>query len=227
MDKKKIWHLENFNLLKSLSKKEMMNLDGMAMMKKANRKEIIYLSDEPSNNIYFLKEGKIKISKYSEDGRELVLSVLGPGEIFGELALADYEQHEEDAEVMEDAIICSIDHNKFTELLSRNPELNLKIIKFIGFKLKKVQSMLEQLIFKNYEERIRHFIKEMADNYGKKIAGTNEIVIILDLTHDNIAKLTATTRKKVSSTFSKLEKEGIISYNRKKIIIKDYSKLID
>ncbi len=227
MDKKKIWHLENFNLLENLSQKEMMNLDGMAVMKNAAKNEIIYLSDESSDNIYFLKNGRIKISKYSDDGKELVLAVLGPGEIFGESALSGGDQHEEDAEAMEDAVICSIDHHKFTELMARNPELNLKIIKFIGFKLKKVQSKLEQLIFKNYEERIRYFIQEMADKYGKKIVGSTEIVLNLDLTHDNIAKLTATTRQKVSTVFNKLEQDDIIRYNRKKIIIKDYSKLSD
>ncbi|MCK5742756.1 MAG: Crp/Fnr family transcriptional regulator, partial [Chlorobi bacterium] len=174
MDKKKIWHLENFNLLENLSQKEMMNLDGMAVMKNAAKNEIIYLSDESSDNIYFLKNGRIKISKYSDDGKELVLAVLGPGEIFGESALSGVDQHEEDAEAMEDAVICSIDHHKFTELMARNPDLNIKIIKFIGFKLKKVQSKLEQLIFKNYEERIRYFIQEMADKYGKKIVGSTE-----------------------------------------------------
>ncbi|MDA3844387.1 MAG: Crp/Fnr family transcriptional regulator [Candidatus Kapabacteria bacterium] len=227
MDKKKIWHLENFNLLENLSQKEMMNLDNMAVMKNAAKNEIIYLSDESSDNIYFLKNGRIKISKYSDDGKELVLAMLGPGEIFGESVLSGGDQREEDAEAMEDAVICSIDHHKFTELMVRNPELNLKIIKFIGFKLKKVQSKLEQLIFKNYEERIRYFIQEMAVKYGKKIVGSTEIVLNLDLTHDNIAKLTATTRQKVSAVFNKLEQDDIISYNRKKIIIKDYSKLAD
>jgi len=219
-DKTKLWYLENFNILDSLSKKEMMRLGERTSMRNCHKNEIIYMPSDKSNTLYFLKKGKVKVSSISEDGREMIHTILGEGEIFGELAITDQQERGHVAETTEDALICSIGINEFEEFLQHNPSLNLSITKIIGFRLRKIQSRLETMWFKSAPDRIRYFIKDLSDEHGKSVG--DEKVVSLNLTHQEIASLTATTRQTVTSTLNDLEKQGIIHYDRKRILIRRY-----
>ncbi len=221
--KSKLWYFENFNLLESLTMKEMEELGKMTSMKNSSKGQVIYFSEDVSNRIYFLKAGKVKISRYSQDGKEVIINILGPGEIFGELALMDQGNRNEIAEVTEEAVICGVDINDLEQMLAMNPKFNLRITKFIGLKLKRIQNRLTSLIFKSSEERIRGFIKEISEEHGKIIG--DEISVKLNLTHEDIAKLTATSRQTVTNVFSELEKHGVIFYDRRQILIRDVNAL--
>ena len=221
---KKLWYLENFNILNALSNKEMMKLNDRTKMRNCHKNEVIYLPYEKSNTLYFLKEGKVKIASVSEDGKEMIHAILGQGEIFGELAIADDQsERRQIAEATEDALICSIDVKEFGEFMQNNSNLNLSITKAIGFRLRKIQARLESLWFKSAPERISSFIKDLADEHGKD--NGDEKVVQLNLTHQEIASLTATTRQTVTSTLNDLEKKEIIIYDRKRILIKKYDQL--
>lgn len=222
--KSKLWYFENFNLLSSLSMAEKKQLSEKASMLSIPKNEIIYFTDDSSRYIYFLKVGRVKLSRYSEDGREVIMRILGPGEIFGELSLTDQGKRDEIAQVVEDAVICYIDIPNLEQLLMRNPAFNLQITKWIGLTLRKVQSNLESLCFKNNAERIRAFLKDLADEHGQKLIN-DQIEVRLNLTHEDIAKLTVTSRQNVTSVMSDLEKQNVIAYDRKKIIVKRYESL--
>ena len=129
------------------------------------------------------------------------------------------------AEVIEDAIICSLTISQLEKMLKKNPAFNFSVTKFIGLRYLKIQSRLESLVFKTAPERIRGFIKEMADEHGKTLVNGTEIVVKLKLKHEDIAKLTATTRQSVTTELNNLEKNGVILFDRKRILIKDYSQL--
>ena len=104
----KLWYLENFGMLKALSKDEKEKLDSMAVMRHAPKKEVLYFPSDSSNSIYMLKAGKVKISRLTPEGKEIILIILGPGEIFGELGITGQQEREEFAEVTDDAIICVV-----------------------------------------------------------------------------------------------------------------------
>ncbi len=222
---KKMWYLNNFNMLSVLSDEEKMQMGKMITDKETAKKEIIHFSEDSADKIYFLKKGKVKISKYSEEDKEMILSVLGPGEIFGETGVMGAEEYGTVAEVMEDAIVCSLSVNQLNGMLAKNPAFNFSVTKFIGLRYLKVQSRLESLVFKTAPERIRGFIKEMADEHGKTLANGTEIMVKLKLKHEDIAKLTATTRQSVTTELNNLEKEGVIMYDRKRILVKNYKVL--
>ncbi len=220
-----LWYLDNFNILNALSPEEKMEVSKMVNEITTEKKDIIYFPDDSSNKIYFLKNGKVKLSKYSDDGKEMILAILGPGEIFGELSVVLQGNRGETAEVLEPAIICSLRIEDLKMMLQKNPQFNLSITKLIGIKLTKVQSRLESLVFKNTTDRVKSFIKEMADEHGRKLISGTEIEVKLKLTHEDIAKLTATTRQSVTTILSQLEKENVILYDRKRILVKKYDQL--
>ncbi|WP_373514481.1 Crp/Fnr family transcriptional regulator [Persicitalea sp.] len=220
----KVWYFENFNILKALSPNEKQALAGASAMRKIPKNSIIYFPDDEDRKLYFVKEGKVKISFYSSEGKEMILSLLSPGELFGELAILGESTRGEIAEVVEDTLICSISIDQLENILVKNAVFNRQITKLIGLRLRKVQSRLTSLVFKSAPERIRAFIKELADEHGQMLL-TGQKEVKLHLTHEEIAKLTATARQSVTSVFSELEKAGIIAYDRHRILVIDYDRL--
>jgi CRP-like cAMP-binding protein len=226
MAETKLWYLENFSMLNILSKQEIEDMDKMAVMRNMPRNQVIYFPEDTSNTVFLLKKGRVKISRMSESGKEIILAILGPGEIFGELSITGQAKREEIAEATEDAIICSVNISDFQNMMEMNPKFNLQVTKFIGFRLKKVQSRLEGLIFKTAEQRVRAFIKELAEEHGTEIINNSEERLIkMRLTHDEIAKLSATSRQTVTSVLNDLERQGIISYDRRRIFVKKFRQL--
>lgn len=144
----KLWYLQNFNLLSAMSDESMQQMNQYSSLRENKKREIIFFPDEPSETIYFLKEGKVKISRVSEDGRSTTLQLIGPGEIFGESAILGQKRHENIAEVVEDAVICTVSKEMFQDFMDRNPRLNRRITKFIGFRMRTIQAHVEDLVFK-------------------------------------------------------------------------------
>jgi CRP-like cAMP-binding protein len=213
----KLWYFDNFNFLNVMSKDEKMELSQCSVMKQIKQDESVYLPHDLSSKIYFLKEGRVKIVSFSDDGRELIHALLHPGQIFGELALAGEKTRESYAVVTEDAIICQVALNQFERILKNNPLLTLEVTKPIGFRLKRIRTRLERMWFKSAEDRVRSVLNELKEDFGK--AYGDGVEIPLRLKHHEIASLAATTRQTASSVLAKLEQSGLIHYDRKKIVL--------
>lgn len=212
-EKTKIWYLQNFNLLKGMDEASMEMMDQKSKMTKSSKREIIYFPEERSDNIYMLKEGKVKISRVSEDGKKMTLHLIGPGEIFGESAILGQDKRENIAEVVEDAIICSINRTMFQEMLANNPKLNLSINKFIGLRIRRIQAHVEDLVFKDAKERVVAFLERYTKTFGKKMI--DGWMVRPFLTHQEIADLTATSRQTVNTILNDLVNNQEIKYTRR------------
>ncbi len=126
-EKSKLWYLENFNLFSNLQKDQMMRLDNLVKEREIKGNEPIYFADEPSNTIYFLKAGRVKISKYLADGSEKIIAIINPGEIFGEMAYLDEQKRTDYVVTLEPSLICAINKDDFKNFVKQNPELNLRL----------------------------------------------------------------------------------------------------
>lgn len=221
-EKTKIWYLQNFNLLKGMDESSMEMMDQKSKMTKSSKREIIYFPEERSDTIYMLKEGKVKISRVSEDGKKMTLHLIGPGDIFGESAILGQDKRENIAEVVEDAVICSINRTMFQEMLINNPKLNLSINKFIGLRIRRIQAHVEDLVFKDAKERVVAFLERYTKTFGKKMI--DGWMVRPFLTHQEIADLTATSRQTVNSILNDLVSNKDIKYTRRyfQILRKDW-----
>lgn len=186
----------------------------------------IYCSGDIANSFYLVKEGKVKITRKSDDGKEIILAILRPGEVFGELSIAGCEKREDAAVTTEDSLVCLFNVCDFRCLMDNNPRLSLQITKLIGLKLQKIQRRLESLIFRSSEDRVRDFLRDLAAEYGYEIGlNSNEVAIPIRLTHEEIGKLTATSRQTVTTVLVSLSKSNILSYDRHRIYIKSLNQL--
>ena len=223
-ERAKLWYFQNFNLFKEVEDKTLIQLAMLSQMSYSTKKEVVYFPDEPSNTIYLLKSGKIKISRISPDGQTVTLALLGAGEIFGESAILGQEKHQNIAEVVEDAVICAMDRAAFQELLENSNALSRRVRSHLGLRIRKVEAQIEDLVFKDAHQRVVSFLVRYVRDFGKKMVDLWEVRPFL--THQDIAELTATSRQTVNAILNELKSDGKIDFTRQFLRINDPDSLL-
>jgi CRP/FNR family transcriptional regulator, cyclic AMP receptor protein len=221
--KSKLWYLENFNLFSGLKVESMNKLDEIASMQETKKEEPVYFAKESSNSVYFLKSGRVKITKYQNDGSEKILAIINPGEIFGEMAYLDENERTDYAVTIEPSVICSINKNDLSDFVSKNPSLSLKLTKIFGLKVRTLSERVEDLIFKDADHRVVSFILRYADKNGKLVG--DKIYVRPFLKHQHIGELTACSRQTVNYILTDLRTKKVIDFDRNKLIINNLSAL--
>ena len=214
------WMFNDVNLFQVMCPNKLANhpnaKDGHKVYSKG---ETIYFTDDPANTLYLVANGKVRILNYSDEGEEVVRAILGKGEMFGELALLGEDRRNEIAEAMDDeTMVCSVHTDQLQALMQDDAEFTFKIYKWIGLRMKKMERRIDNLIFKDVRSRLMDFLKEMAQEKGHQTEAGIEVEHFF--THKNLANLVGTSRQTVTTTLNELREEGLIDFERKKIIIK-------
>ena len=219
-----IWFFENVDLYELLCPHKVPSMKDKHTFHYFKKNDYIYFEDEPSKYIYLIASGRVKIGSYKDDGTEVVKAILGSGEIFGELALAGEERRQDYAMALDDnTAVCPMSIQAMQELMAKNRPLNLKIIKLIGIRIKKLERRIDSLIFKDAKTRIIEFLREMAIEKGKKVGF--EVMFRNYLTHKDIASLTGTSRQTVTTVLNELKEKNLINFDRRRFLIRDLDKL--
>lgn len=220
----KLWYLEQINIFRDLGPEDLERVDKVSSLKTLEKGKFIYFPEEPSKVVFLLKQGRVKIGSYSEEGKEIIKAILEPGEIFGELSIAGQEKRVDFAQVLDnDVKICAIHKDEMMRILESMPRLNLKITHLIGLRLQRMERRFESLIFKDAHHRIVDFIKNLALEKGRKVG--YEYAVKHKLTHQDMANLTATSRQTVTIVLNELRDQGILDFDRRSIIIHEMEKL--
>ncbi|WP_421764393.1 Crp/Fnr family transcriptional regulator [Ekhidna sp.] len=219
-----LWYFEDTDLFEILCPKKTPYMEDKHTPGVYKKDEFIYFKDQSSENIYMVSAGRVKIGTYGPDGKEIVKAILTSGEIFGELALAGEEKRQDFAQAMDnDTRVCSMTIEDLQNLMVDNKDLNLKILKIVGFRLRKTERKIESLVFKDARTRIVEFLKEMAEEKGQKVGF--EVMIKNHLTHKDIASLTGTSRQTVTTVMNELREKNLLTFDRRRILIRDLENL--
>lgn len=210
----KLWHISRLNLLMGMSEQEMRQVAAMTRMTRHRRSDLIYLPGDPSDSIYFLKEGRMKITGFSEDGHEVLLDIIGPGEIFGEASAIQDIPRTTSAEALEDALLCEMDRKDFEALLTMYPQMSLRVLRRVGFRLKKVEARLLNLICKDVPTRVREALVGMVD-----AAPGPPRPVKINLTQQDVANLVGASRQETSKALKGLEDSGVLELRYRSIIV--------
>lgn len=222
----KFWYLKHFNFFEGMDTPMLEKVEKLASMSKVKKHEPIYFPDEPSNSIFLLKEGYVKLTRNSPDGKEVILDVIGPGEIFGELSIIDEkESRNEFAAALNEAVICTIKKSDFEKLASINPSFTLQLTKRIGLRLRKFEERVTDLAFKDVRTRLASLLFRMAKDYGTIHKGI--VKIKTNLSHQEIGLLIGAARQTVTTYMNDLRTEGVIDFSRTEVIIANIQKLRD
>lgn len=211
-------------MLSVLSQQELEQLGTMAQSKRAPKYHFIFMPDESAEQIYFLIRGKVKTGTFSPEGREVIKEILGPGVIFGDLALGGETVRSEFAQALHDEVdYLAVKVSDFQSIMQSNQRLVFACMKHLSQRLQRVEERLAKLVLKDARERIIEFLVDTASREGRRVG--YETLVKHHLTQQEIASLTGTSRQTVTSVFNDLKKSNLIYFNRNSILIRDVEKL--
>jgi len=216
--------LAKFPIFDNLDEQLLIHLAAKINAKKASKYQFIYEIGVPSDKIFFLTKGVIKVGRLSNDGREVIKSIIHPLAMFGELGIAGQVQREDYARAMNENVeYFELKVSDLKEVMYGNFDLSQKVLSMVGQRLLKVERKLEGLIFKDARQRIIDFLRDTANNRGRKVG--YELHFKHNLTQQDIANITGTSRQTVTSVLNELRKNNMIYFNRRSMLIRDVNAL--
>ena len=193
------------------------------MPAKFRKKEAIFSEGDPSDWLYIVTKGKVKITKLSQSGRELILEIISPMDFFGGVAVMRGFPYPANAIAMEDSEVLKISKSNLMRILDRFPNLMYCMAMNIGDRIKGSHEALKNIAVEKVESRIASLLIKLADKTGVKT--DSAVTIDMKLTKQDIAEMVGTTVETSIRTMSKFKKLGIVEEKAGKIVIKDVNKL--
>jgi CRP/FNR family cyclic AMP-dependent transcriptional regulator len=218
-----IWYLKRCPLFERLSADESQRLEARALARTFGKRQIIYFPDDPGQTILLLARGRVKIKAVTPDGRESIFAFIEAGEIFGELALLDAEPRREYAEAVEDSLVLAVPREDVLWLMERRPAVALHVTKLLGFRRRRIENRLRNILFRSTRERTVSLVLELLETHGEKTDDCWEIR--LKLSHQELANLIGATRESVTLALGRLQREGLIKVHRRLIRVPSRAKL--
>jgi len=215
----RFWCLQDFRLADVLSPAEQEEMHVFMRDRDYKAGETIYFPGDPSDTIYAVRHGHVRLTYLDESGKRLTFAIIGRGQLFGETALAGEETRHWLAEAMDDATVCTIGRDDFLNFAADKPKLALRISTYVGERLTEIQSKLEDLLFKDVNERLSQTLLKLSEQYGDRDA--EGVRIKFKMTHQELANLIGATRETTSLALGEFEKRGLLSKERGVITLKD------
>lgn len=187
------------------------------------RGELLFNEGDRCSGLFLVASGKIRIFKLSPSGREQVLAVEGPGSSFAELPVFDGGNYPASASALEDAEVLFISRRDFQHFCREHPEVALKVIAVVGSRLRRLVGIIEDLSFTTVRHRLIALILRLTQASGT--ASKEGIRVQLTKTHQDLAAELGTVRELVSRNLSRLQAEGFLEVDGRKITVKDLAGL--
>ncbi len=214
------WKIPMFEFLEA---EELDRLYSLCTTERFAKGDYIFLECDPPRSLYVLVKGEDKLLKQTDDGREMILEMVYPGEIFGEEAVFDGQPYPMTAQALDDVEVLSISRSDFFGFLRDNPDLALEIITELGSRLREAQNTIRALAMERVEWRIARVLLMLARKAG--VAGKEGVSIDLPLTRQDIADMAGTTVETTIRVLSNFKKMGLVDTERGRIILRDRARL--
>jgi len=216
----KIGYLKESALFEGLPPSDIDEISDSIEMSNYPKGRIIYQPDDPGDILFILKRGRVRIYRLSAEGKELTLTELGAGTIFGEMSLFGQTMYGSFAEAIEDCVICVIDKVRATQMLEEKPAISLRLAEILGRRLLSAENKLENLALRDVPKRLASLLVEL---FGS-IDGSSKAY---RYTHEDLAKMIGTSRESVTLAISEFKNKGWISISDHHITLTDIQALKD
>ena len=214
-----IKNLKKIDLFKNLSDEELKELEHYLTTAMYGKKEDIFTEGDAPEWFYIVLTGKVKVTKISHDGKEIILEIISPYDIFGGVAVLRNFPYPANAVAMEDSEILKISRKNLMRLVDRFPNLMFCIALQLGDRMKSSYDSLKNIALERVEARIAALLLKLGNKVGVETdAG---LMIDMRLTKQDVADMVGTTVETSIRTFSKFRKDGLVMDSDGKIIIKD------
>jgi CRP/FNR family cyclic AMP-dependent transcriptional regulator len=204
----KIGYLQMVSIFQDLTEAEIEEIDRATTMTSCRRGKILYMPEDTSEVLFLLKQGRVQLYRISPDGKKLVISTLGPGAVFGEMAFIGQGMHNTFAE---ECVICVMSRNDVERMLLTKPRVALRIFEALGQRLMELEARQEEIAFKGIPARLASLLLQLADERGDDT--------ITGFTHQDLGERIGTYRETTTQTLNTFKAEGLIDIGRKRITI--------
>lgn len=217
------WYLKSCDLFQRLPEDELAQLEACSRYRTFAARSVIYLPADHADAVVTLVSGRVKLCHATADGKESILALIEPGEVFGELCLLSGDDREELAIAMEKSSAVLIPRQAMQKVVDRHAELALGITRLVGFRRQRIERRLRYLLFHPNRDRLIHLLLELLEKYGRTAPGGT--LIGIKLSHQDLASIIGSTRETVTATLGELQEQGFIELGRQKIIVHSVSRL--
>jgi len=210
-------------LFDALSEEDARALRAMVLVVKLDRGERLFAEGTEGDKLYIIITGKIKLTKAAPDGRENLLSVHGPGEMFGELSLFDPVPRTASATAVTDAELAGIGHDDVRAWLATRPEVAMHLLQALAQRLRRINEVKADLVFTDVPGRVAKALLDLAERFG--VPNSEGIQVNHDLTQEELAQLVGASRETVNKALADFAARGWVQLAAKSVLVVDTDRL--
>lgn len=215
--------LANVSLFRDLEPKTRMLLAETLERKEYDRGDVIVRESDPSAGLFIIERGSVRISLQGDPDREVTLTVLQPGECFGEMGVIDGAPRSATATAIEDATCLSMTREQFRAQLQAYPQVALELLTILSRRLRAADEQIDSLAFLDVQGRVARTLLNLADQQGEE---TDEgIVVPLDMTRRELANVVGTSRETLTRVLKEFERLGFLTLRKGQAVLLNVARL--
>jgi CRP/FNR family transcriptional regulator, cyclic AMP receptor protein len=218
------WFLKRCRLLERLPVAELQRLETCCRSRQFPAGTSIYLPEDHADAVLLLVAGRIKLCHVTPDGKESILALIEPGELFGELCLIGETRRDESAIAAVASTVVLIPRAALEALMNTYTELTLGVTRLLGLRRLRIERRLKHLLFRSNRDRLIHLLLELAESHGTRAGSTVEIR--LKLSHQDLASIIGSSRETVTNTLGELQLQRLVKLGRQRVSLLDIDRLI-
>lgn len=210
-------------LFSSLTDAEAETLQESMTDVRLGRGQVLFTEGEPGDRLYIIVRGKVKLGRTSQDGRENLMAVLGPSEMFGELTVFDPVARSLTATAVSPTELLSLGSDELSEWVGRNPGVAKQLLQALAQRLRKTNESLADLVFSDVPGRVAKALLDLARRFGRQTE--QGIMVSHDLTQEELAQLVGASRETVNKALADFVGRGWIKLEARAVLILDPERL--
>jgi CRP/FNR family cyclic AMP-dependent transcriptional regulator len=195
-------------LFQAMQQTELDEILRFASERRVRRGQTIFQRGDNGSSLMAVLRGRVRISSFSGDGKEVTLNVINPGEIFGEIALLDGQSRSADAAAIEDTLLLVVERRHFVPFLRQNEDLFLRLLAVLCSRLRRTSMALEEIALFDLPVRLARVLLKLAEDYGR--TGTDGTRIDLKLSQRDLSNLVASSRESVNKQLRIWRESGAV-----------------
>ena len=204
-------------LFEGLNETELGALSQVALHRVFPKDRVVIMAEDEGDTLFVIARGQVKVSIVSEDGREVILSILSQGDFFGEMSLLDGHPRSANVTTMSETELLMVRRPDFLRLIQSTPQIAVKLLAVLASRLRKTDRKIEGLALSDVPGRITQTLLQLAEEQGSP---TPEGILIKNRpTHQDLANMSGTTRETVSRVLKRLENQGYLASKGKDLLI--------
>ena len=205
--------LTSVELFGEMLEEEIDDLTALAQIKKLGKDVTIFHAGDPADAVFVVASGRVKVVITSSDGKEFILTVLGAGQVFGEMALLESAPRSASVVTLSTVEVLVINRSDFQRLLDSNPRISQRLMAILSRRLRRANAKMESLAYMDVAGRLARYLLDLARDHGQRLG--NGWVVVRRPTHSDIAHSIGTSRETVSRLINEFE-EGCGLVNKGK-----------